>query len=121
MTSIQNSGKVRISHLFQQVSPYAHLVSGGKASVVRMFVNNSTGQRGLVCQYDAVCFDEVSGISFDQKDGVNIIAPPRAIQVARNALAAYEPMAGWNPHREQDMLAAHRVLMMGVIDKAASA
>ncbi|SDW36877.1 BREX system Lon protease-like protein BrxL [Nitrosomonas communis] len=61
------------SHLFQQVSPYAHLISGGKATVARMFVNNATGQRGLVCQYDVVCFDEVSGISFDQKDGVNIM------------------------------------------------
>ncbi len=61
------------SHLFQQVSPYAHLISGGKATVARMFVNNATGQRGLVCQYDAVCFDEVSGVSFDQKDGVNIM------------------------------------------------
>jgi ATP-dependent Lon protease len=38
-----------------------------------MFVNNANGQRGLVCQYDVVCFDEVSGISFDQKDGVNIM------------------------------------------------
>ena len=61
------------SHLFQQISPYAHLVSGGKATVARMFVNMSTGQRGLVCQYDVVCFDEVSGVSFDQKDGVNIM------------------------------------------------
>jgi len=61
------------SHLFQQVSPYAHLISGGKASVARMFVNNASGQRGLVCQYDVVCFDEVSGVSFDQKDGVNIM------------------------------------------------
>jgi ATP-dependent Lon protease len=61
------------SHLFQQVSPYAHLISGGKATVARMFVNNATGQRGLVCQYDVVCFDEVSGISFDQRDGVNIM------------------------------------------------
>jgi ATP-dependent Lon protease len=61
------------SHLFQQVSPYSHLVSGGKASVSRMFVNNQNSQRGLVCQYDVVCFDEVSGISFDQKDGVNIM------------------------------------------------
>jgi len=61
------------SHLFQQISPYAHLISGGKATVARMFVNNSTGQRGLVCQYDVVCFDEISGISFDQKDGVNIM------------------------------------------------
>lgn len=61
------------SHLFQQVSPYAHLISGGKATVARMFVNNANGQRGLVCQYDVVCFDEISGISFDQKDGVNIM------------------------------------------------
>ena len=38
-----------------------------------MFVNNASGQRGLVCQYDVVCFDEVSGVSFDQKDGVNIM------------------------------------------------
>ena len=61
------------SHLFQQVSPYAHLISGGKATVAKMFVNNANGQRGLVCQYDVVCFDEVSGISFDSKDGVNIM------------------------------------------------
>lgn len=61
------------SHLFQQVSPNAHLISGGKATVAKMFVNNANGQRGLVCQYDVVCFDEVSGISFDQKDGVNIM------------------------------------------------
>ena len=61
------------SHLYQQVSPYAHLVSGGKATVARMFVNNANGQRGLVCLYDVVCFDEVSGVSFDQKDGVNIM------------------------------------------------
>jgi ATP-dependent Lon protease len=61
------------SHLFQQISPYSHLVSGGKATVARMFVNNANGQRGLVCQYDVVCFDEIAGVSFDQKDGVNIM------------------------------------------------
>jgi ATP-dependent Lon protease len=61
------------SHLYQQISPYAHLISGGKATVAKMFVNNATGQRGLVCQYDVVCFDEVSGVSFDKKDGVNIM------------------------------------------------
>mgnify|MGYP002511097376 FL=1 len=61
------------SHLFQQVSPYAHLISGGKATIAKMFVNNATGQRGLVCQYDVVCFDEISGISFDTKEGINIM------------------------------------------------
>ncbi|ABD82012.1 BREX system Lon protease-like protein BrxL [Saccharophagus degradans] len=61
------------SHLFQQVSPYAHLISGGKATIAKMFVNNASGARGLVCQYDVVCFDEVSGISFDSKEGINIM------------------------------------------------
>lgn len=61
------------SHLFQQISPYAHLVSGGKATIANMFVNNATGRRGLVAQYDVVCFDEVSGVSFDNKEGVNIL------------------------------------------------
>ena len=61
------------SHIFQQISPYSHLISGGRATVAKMFVNMSSGQRGLVCQYDVVCFDEVSGVSFDSKDGVNIM------------------------------------------------
>jgi len=61
------------SHIYQQISPYSHLLSGGKATVAKMFVNMANGQRGLVCQYDVVCFDEVSGISFDQRDGVNIM------------------------------------------------
>ncbi|MDE0104067.1 MAG: BREX system Lon protease-like protein BrxL [Bryobacterales bacterium] len=61
------------SHVYQQLSPFSHLLSGGKATVAKMFVNMANGQRGLVCQYDVVCFDEVAGISFDQKDGVNIM------------------------------------------------
>ena len=61
------------SHLFQQISPYSHLLSGGKATVAKMFVNMANGQRGLVCQYDVVCFDEIAGVSFDQKDGINIM------------------------------------------------
>ena len=61
------------SHLFQQVSPYSHLISGGKATVAQMFVNMATGVRGLVCQYDVICFDEIGGVSFDQKDGVQIM------------------------------------------------
>ena len=61
------------SHIYQQISPYSHLVSGGKTTVAKLFVNLANGQRGLVCLYDVVCFDEIAGISFDQKDGVNIM------------------------------------------------
>ena len=59
------------SHVFQQVSPYSHLVPTNP-SVAKMFVNNTNGQRGLVCHYDVVCIDEVSRLSFDQKDGISI-------------------------------------------------
>ena len=61
------------SHVYQQLSPYAHLLSGGKATVAKMFVNMASGQRGLLCRYDVVCFDEIAGIAFDQKDGVNVM------------------------------------------------
>ena len=61
------------SHLFQQITPYARLISGGKPTVAQLFVNNATGQRGLVCHYDVVCFDEITGISFKEKEGVNIM------------------------------------------------
>lgn len=61
------------SHLFQQISPYSHLISGGKATVAKLFVNNANGQRGLVCLYDVVCFDEIAGVSFDSRDGINIM------------------------------------------------
>ena len=61
------------SHVYQQLSPFSHLISGGRATVAKMFVNMASGQRGLVCHYDVVCFDEIAGVSFDQKDGVNIM------------------------------------------------
>ena len=51
-------------------------------------------------------------------DGKPVIAPPREIQEAHNALAAYEQLLDWQPHREDDLLAAHQVLMKGLIERA---
>src|SRR5205814_10046190 len=45
----------------------------GEATVRELCVDNASGPRGLVCQYDVVCFDEISRISFDQKGGANIM------------------------------------------------
>ena len=49
------------SFVYQQVSPYCHLVSGGQTSAPQMFVNLSSGARGLVCLWDTVAFDEAAG------------------------------------------------------------
>lgn len=51
-------------------------------------------------------------------DGKRVIAPPREVQEARNALAAYERMSEWDALHEADLLAAHRVMMLGLIDSA---
>jgi len=61
------------SFVYQQLSPYCHLISGGQTTTAQMFVNLSTGQRGLVCLWDVVAFDEAAGISFTDKSGINIM------------------------------------------------
>jgi len=61
------------SFVYQQLSPYCHLVSGGQTTTAQMFVNLSTGQRGLVALWDVVAFDEAAGIKFTDKNGINIM------------------------------------------------
>lgn len=61
------------SFVFQQVSPYCHLVSGGQTTVAQMFVNLASGARGLVCLWDVVAFDEAAGVRFPDKNGINIM------------------------------------------------
>ena len=50
-------------------------------------------------------------------NGKSVIAPPKEIQEVRNALKAYEVMPSWQPSREEDLLAAHQILMAGLIDE----
>lgn len=50
-------------------------------------------------------------------DGKTVLAPPRELQEARNALAAYEKLSAWNGLREADLLAAHKTLMRGLLDR----
>jgi len=61
------------SFVYQQLSPYCHLVSGGQTTTAQMFVNLSSGQRGLVALWDVVAFDEAAGIKFTDKNGLNIM------------------------------------------------
>lgn len=51
-------------------------------------------------------------------DGKRVIAPPREIQEAHNALEAYEKMDAWSARNPNDLLAAHKLLMLGLIDSA---
>ena len=66
----RNTGK---SHLYKEISPNSILVSGGQTTVANLFYNMTRRQIGLVGVWDVVAFDEVAGISFTDKDGVQIM------------------------------------------------
>ena len=61
------------SHVFKEISPNSILVSGGQTTVANLFYNMSTKSIGLVGLWDCVAFDEVAGIKFKDKDGIQIM------------------------------------------------
>lgn len=61
------------SHVYKEISPNSILVSGGQTTVANLFYNMSRKQVGLVGLWDCVAFDEVAGITFKDKDGIQIM------------------------------------------------
>jgi ATP-dependent Lon protease len=61
------------SHIYKEISPNSILVSGGQTTVANLFYNMGRKTVGLVGLWDCVAFDEVAGISFKDKDGVQIM------------------------------------------------
>jgi len=61
------------SHLYKEISPNSILVSGGQTTVANLFYNMANKSVGLVGLWDCVAFDEVAGITFKDKDGVQIM------------------------------------------------
>lgn len=61
------------SHLYKEISPNSILVSGGQTTVANLFYNMSQRKIGLVGMWDVVAFDEVAGITFKDKDGIQIM------------------------------------------------
>lgn len=61
------------SHLYKEISPNSILISGGQTTVANLFYNMGRRTVGLVGLWDCVAFDEVAGIHFKDKDGVQIM------------------------------------------------
>ena len=61
------------SHIYKEISPNSILISGGQTTVANLFYNLGRRTVGLVGVWDVVAFDEVAGISFKDKDGVQIM------------------------------------------------
>lgn len=61
------------SHIYKEISPNSILVSGGQTTVANLFYNMASKTVGLVGMWDCVAFDEVAGITFKDKDGIQIM------------------------------------------------
>jgi len=61
------------SHIYKEISPNSILISGGQTTVANLFYNMSSKTIGLVGLWDCVAFDEVAGIGFKDKDGIQIM------------------------------------------------
>lgn len=61
------------SHIYKEISPNSILVSGGQTTVANLFYNMGRKTVGLVGLWDCVAFDEVAGIHFKDKDGIQIM------------------------------------------------
>jgi len=62
------------TYLYRNISYYAHVLSGGKATPAQLFINLGNGKIGEVGTRDAVVFDEISNTDFiDPKALVSIM------------------------------------------------
>jgi ATP-dependent Lon protease len=80
------------SHIYKEISPNSILISGGHTTVANLFYNLARRTVGLVGLWDVVAFDEVAGIGFQDKDGVQIMKDYMAsgsFARGRDAISAY--------------------------------
>ena len=83
------------SHIYKEISPNSILISGGQTTVANLFYNMARRIVGLVGVWDVVAFDEVAGISFKDKDGVQIMKDYMAsgsFARGRDSINAYASM-----------------------------
>ena len=83
------------SHIYKEISPNSILISGGQTTVANLFYNLARRTVGLVGVWDVVAFDEVAGISFKDKDGVQIMKDYMAsgsFARGRDSVSAYASM-----------------------------
>ncbi|MDB9704414.1 protease Lon-related BREX system protein BrxL, partial [Rhodospirillales bacterium] len=83
------------SHIYKECSPNSILISGGQTTVANLFYNIGRRQVGLVGTWDVVAFDEVAGISFKDKDGIQVMKDYMAsgsFARGRDSISAYASM-----------------------------
>jgi Fic family protein len=72
-----------------------------------------TIQASLAIEHNSLTLEQVTAVVA----GKRVLGSPKEIQEVRNAFDAYEQMENWKPWRTKDLLAAHKLLMTGLVDR----
>ena len=73
-----------------------------------------TVQGSLAIEGNTLSEEQITAIL----DGKHVIAPPKEVLEAHNAITAYEKISSWQPISCEDLLAAHLTLMKGLANDA---
>jgi len=102
-----------IAEISARLERYAIEVEKSDALLLRKSNRIKTIQGSLAIEGNTLTQDQVSAIL----EGKRVIAPLREIQEVRNAIKTYDSFPEWSPESEKDLLAAHRMMMEGLIDE----
>lgn len=86
----------------------------GKVPLLRRENRIKSIHASLAIENNTLSLEQVTAII----QGKRVLGPPSDVQEVKNAFAAYETMDSWNPHKLKDLLTAHRLLTMGLVDDA---
>lgn len=91
--------------------------SGRTSPLLRKENRIRTIQASLAIEHNSLTTGQVTAIM----DGKRVLAPEKDIQEVRNAILAYEKLPEWKPWKLNDLLSAHRLLMMGLVGSSRKA
>ncbi len=101
-----------VAGISETIGRYAGWADRGLTPQLRRENRLRTIQASLAIENNTLTLAQVTAVI----DGKRVLGQPREIQEVRNAFIAYEAMEPWNPASQADLLAAHRVLMSGLVD-----
>lgn len=107
-----------IIHLVANISEHIGRLSFATTQAAELRLNRinriRTIQGSLAIEGNTLSEEQITAIL----DGKRVIAPPRELQEARNAIVVYEKLEQWQPEKEKDLLSAHALLMQSLVDDA---
>lgn len=112
--TISNLILKRVADISEVIGRLSVQFKQGESLRLRRINQVRTIQGSLAIEGSTLSIEQITAIL----DGKRVIAPPAEIVEARNAIMAYEHIQGWLPSSTEDLLAAHRLLMIDLVDSS---